>query len=301
MAVITRSNHPDALWPGVKAWYGKEYNKLPKEWSQIFDKRSSDKYQERVIETTGFGLAPVKAEGASISYDSDLQGAVNYFTHVVNGLGYIITREEMEDDLYTEVSNARAGALSLSMNTTAEIIHANVLNRGFDTAYLGGDGAALFSLAHPTRSGNQANLITAADLSETSLEDMLKLVAQTKNSRGLNIRSMGKKLIVSTGDMFNAERILGSMLRPGTANNDINATKAMGMLPEGYVVNHYLTDLDAWFMQTDVRDGMLSFWRREATLEKDSDFDTENVKAKSTIRFSCGWADFRQMYGSAGA
>lgn len=300
MGVITRSNHPDALWPGVKAWYGKEYAKLPKEWSQIFDKRSSDKYQERVIETTGFGLAPVKPEGSSISYDSDLQGTTNYFTHVVYGLGYIVTREELEDDLYTEVSAARAGALSLSMRTTEEIVHANVLNRGFSTSYPIGDGAALFSLAHPTRSGNQANIITAADLSETSLEDMLKGIMQTKNARGLNIRSMGQKLIVSTADAFNATRIMESTLRTATPNNDINAVKAMGMLPQGIVVNHFLTDLDAWFVQTDVRDGLLSFWRREASLEKDNDFDTENAKAKSTIRFSAGVGDWRNIWGSAG-
>ncbi len=301
MAVITRSNHPDALWPGVKAWYGKKYNKLPKEWSEIFDKRSSDKFQERVGETTGFGLALKKEEGASIAFDSDLQGVMNYFTHVVYGLGYIVTREENEDDLYTEVSNSRAGALSLSINTTVETVHANILNRGFDTNYAYGDGKPLFAADHLTRSGAQSNLITAADLSETSLEDMLKAIAQTRNARNLNVRSIGQKLIVSTGDMFNAERIMSSVLRPGTANNDINAVKAMGMLPGGIVVNHFLTDLDAWFVQTNVEDGLLSFWRREASLEKDSDFDTENMKAKSTVRFAAGVGDFRSIYGSAGA
>lgn len=302
MPVITRSNHPDALWPGVKAWYGKKYGSITPEWSQIFDKRSSDKFQERVIETTGFGLAAQKPEGSSITYDSDLEGTKSTFSHVVWGSGYIVTREEQEDDLYSEVSNARAGALAFSMRTTAEIVHANVLNRAFSGSYLGGDGASLVSLTHSTLSGSQSNRLTVdADLSETALESMLKQMAQARNARNLNIPIMGEKLIVSTDDMFNAERILKTNQRVGTANNDINAIKAKGLLPGGYIVNRYLTDLDAWFIQTNVEDGLISFWRREVALEKDNDFDTENAKAKSTMRFSAGWGDFRSLYGSQGA
>lgn len=299
--VITRSAHPDALWPGVKAWYGKKYGQLAREWTQIFDRRTSDKYQERVAETTGFGLAAVKSEGASILFDSDQEGTLNLFTHVVYGLGYIVTREELEDDLYADVSNSRAGSLAFSMRTTEEVVHANILNRAFSGSYVGGDGVSLVSASHPTVGGLQSNLITAADLSEASLEDGLKAIMQARNARGLNIPVVGRKLIVSTYDAFNAERIVGSALRPGTNNNDINAMRSMGMLPDGVVVNHYLTDTDAWFIQTDVEDGLLSFWRRNAQLERDNDFDTENAKAKSTMRFAAGWADWRSIYGNAGA
>jgi hypothetical protein len=299
--IITRSNHPDALWPGVKAWYGLKYGELPREWTEIFDRRSSDKYQERVIEATGFGLAAVKSEGASIAYDADGQGNVNNFTHVVYGLGYIVTREELEDDLYADVSNARASSLAFSMKTSEEVVHANILNRAFNASYVYGDGVALVSNAHPTLSGTQSNLITAADLSEASLEDGLKAIMQTRNARGLNIPVTARKLIVSTADAFNAERIVGSALRPGTNNNDINAIRAMGMIPDGVVVNHYLTDLDAWFLKTDVPEGLLSFWRRKAELERDNDFDTENAKAKSTMRFAAGVGDWRSLFGNPGA
>lgn len=299
--VITRSNHPDSLWPGVKAWYGKRYKAYPTQWTQLFDKQTSDKAYEKVIETTGFGLASKKSEGQSISYDSDAEGTVNTLTHVVYGLGYIVTREELEDDQYADVSKSRSKALAFSISRTVEVIHANVLNRAFNASYTGGDAVALCSNAHPTASGNQSNLLTAADLSEASLEDGLKTIAQGLNARGLNIAMTARKLAVSYGDMFNAPRILKSTLRSGTANNDINAVKEMGMLPEGIAVNNYFTDNDAWFLQTDVEEGLLSFWRREAALEQDSDFDTENAKAKSTVRFATGWGDFRGIYGNAGA
>lgn len=297
---ITRSNHPSALWPGVKAWFGKTYESLPAEWSQIFEKGTSDKYKEDLVETTGFGLAPVKGEGSAIAYDTDGEGYKTSLTHVVYGLGYVVTREEMEDNQYREVSERRAKALAFSMRTTAEIVHANVLNRAFSTSYPIGDAAAMLSAAHPTRSGNQSNLLTAADLSETALEDGLKTVMQMKNNRGLNIAARVKRLIIYTDETFNAERILGSQLRQGTANNDINAIKALGSIPE-IVSNHYLTDADAWFLQTDVPEGLQSLWRREIALEKDNDFDTENAKAKSTMRFTAGTGDWRAIYGSAGA
>jgi hypothetical protein len=299
--IITRSAHPDALWPGVKAWYGKKYGSLPREWTDIFERRSSDKYQERVAETTGFGLAAVKSEGASVAYDSDQEGVLSTFTHTVFGLGYIVTEEELEDDQYADVSNSRAGSLAFSMRTTEEVVHANILNRAFNASYVGGDGVSLINTSHPTVGGLQSNLITAADLSEASLEDGLKAIMQMRNARGLNIPVVGRKLIVSTFDAFNAERIVGSTLRPGSANNDINAMKSLGMLPDGVVVNHYLTDTDAWFIKTDVEEGLMSFWRRNARLEKDNDFDTSNAKAKSTMRFAAGWADFRALVGSAGA
>lgn len=297
--IITRSAHPADLWPGIKAHFGLNYNKLPAEWSQIFEKETSDKAYEKVVEATGFGLAPIKTEGAPIQYDTDAEGVTSRFTHVVYALGYIVTREELEDNQYTEKSTARSRALSFSMRTTAEIIHANILNRAFDTAYPVGDGAALISTSHPTASGLASNLVTAADLSEASLEDGLRAMAQTRNGRGLNIAVKARRLIVSTGDMFNASRILNSTLRVGTANNDINAINAMGSLPE-MIVNHYLTDQDAWFIQTDVPEGFKSYWRREVELEKDNDFDTENAKAKASMRFAAGVADWRAVLGSQG-
>jgi hypothetical protein len=301
MAVITRSNHPDALWPGVKLWFGKEYKKFPRIWSEFFDKDTSDKAWEYLIEATGFGLAPVKTEGASIAYDSDQQGYKNTATHVVYGLGYIVTREELEDDLYREVSETRASSLAFSMSTTAEIVHANYLNRGFSTTTVG-DGVALFSTAHPTLSGNQANTLSAAaDLSEASLEDIIKVMMQAQNSRGLNIPIAPKKLMVNPTEAFNAERILKSNLRVGTANNDINAIRSMGLLQDGYVVNPYLTDLDSWFVKTNCPSGLTSLWRREVELERDNDFDTENAKAKATMRFVATAGDWRGVYGVAGA
>lgn len=296
---INRSNHPEALWPGVKGWFGKSYKDLPAEWSNVFEKGSSDKFEERLVESTGFGLAGVKGEGQALSYDTDGQGYKTTLTHAVYGLGYIVTREEMEDNLYKEVSERRARSLAFSMRTTAEIVHANVLNRGFSTSYAIGDGAAMISASHPTRSGNQSNLLTAADLSETSLEDAVKVVNQAKNNRGLNISVGIKRLIIYTDELFNATRILQSQLRVGTANNDINALKVMGSIPE-VTANHYLTDADAWFLQTDVPEGLQSLWRREVALEKDNDFDTENAKAKSTMRFVAGIGDWRGIYGNAG-
>jgi hypothetical protein len=298
--VITRSNHPDALWPGVKAWYGKNYETLPMLWSDVFERQTSNKAYEKVIESTGFGLAVAKPEGSSISYDSDQEGVVNTFTHVVYGLGYIVTREELEDNLYTYVSKGRSKALAFSMRTTQEIVHANVLNRATSGSYVGGDGVALASASHPTLAGNQSNLLTAADLSEASLEDGLKTLMVAKNSRGLQIALTAESLNVSPYDAFNAERILKSQLRSGTANNDINAVRSMGLLPKGVNVNNYYTDQDQWFLKTNAPEGLLSMWRRDVDLEKDNDFDTENAKAKSTMRFAVGWGDWRSVFLSAG-
>lgn len=298
--IITRSAHPEALWPGVKKWFGLSYAKEPATWSKIFDRMDSNKYQEKIVEGTTFGLAPVKTEAAPIEYDSDQQGYTATFTHVVYGLGYIVTEEELEDNLYDEVSRPRAGNLAWSMRTTAEFVHANVLNRGFDTNYPIGDGAALFSASHPTLSGNQSNLLTAADFSEAAMEDATKAVWRVKNNRGFPINAGVRRLIISPEDAFNATRILNSTLRAGTANNDINALNAMGIVPE-VVVNKYLTDTDAWFVQTDVPNGLISMWRRDVALSKDNDFDTNNAKAKATMRFAAGAADWRSIYGSAGA
>lgn len=298
--IITRSAHPEALWPGVKKWFGLNYDKVPATWSKIFERMDSNKYQEKIVEGTTFGLAPIKTEAAPIQYDSDQQGYTALFTHVVYGLGYIVTEEELEDDLYDEVSRVRSANLAWSMRTTAEFVHANVLNRGFDTNYPIGDGAALFSASHPTLSGNQSNLLTAADFSETAMEDATKAAWRLKNNRGFPINAGVRRLIISPEDAFTATRVLNSVLRPGTANNDINALNAMGIVPD-VVVSKYLTDIDAWFVQTDVPNGLISMWRRDVSLSKDNDFDTDNAKAKATMRFSAGPGDWRGTLGNPGA
>jgi hypothetical protein len=298
--VITRSAHPDALWPGVKAWFGMEYDRVPPTWSKIFTKMTSDKYQERIIEATTFGLAPIKPEADPIQFDSDAEGYVSIFQHVVYALGYIVTREELEDNLYAEVSQRRSGNLAWSMTTTAEYVHANVFNRGFSSTYPIGDGQPLFSASHPTLSGNQSNLLTAADFSEAAMEDATKAIWKMKNSRGFPVNNGVKRLIIPTNVAFTATRVLNSVLRSGTANNDINALNAMGIVPD-IVVNKYLSSDNAWFVQTDVPDGLISMWRRQAELEKDSEFDTENAKAKSSMRFSCGAGDWRGIYGNPSA
>lgn len=298
MSTITRTAHPSALWPGVKAWFGKSYEELPAEWSRVFEQDTSDKYQEELVETTGFGLAPVKSEGASIAYDADGEGYKSTLTHVVYGLGYIVTEEELEDNLYKEVSERRARALAFSMRSTAEQVHANYLTGGFATT--GGDGVALFSASHPTRSGNQSNLLTAADISESGIEDGLKVIRKAKNNRGLFIGLNVRRLVVHPDDIFTVTRILESALRQGTANNDINAIKALGKIPEVVEMTR-LADTDSWYLQTTAPEGLKSMWRRKVALEKDKEFDTSNAKAKATMRFAVGSGDWRGVYGSAGA
>lgn len=302
MSVITRATHPSDLWPGVMAHYGNAYDQWAPEWTEIFEKRQSKKAYEKVVETSGFGLLPIKTEGAPIQYDTDAEGITTTFTPVVYGLGYQVTREELEDNLYPEVSRRRSRALARSARVTQEIVHANVLNRGFSSSYNGADGVPLFSVSHPSPAGVWANKPAVdADLTEASLEDMLTLVAGAKDRRGLPIKLRGMKLVVGSGAQFNAMRILDSDLRSGTANNDVNAVKRMGLLSGGVVINHYLTDPDAWYITTDAEEGLLSIWRREPEIEQDNDFETENAKAKTTMRFSVGYGDPRSIFGTQGA
>lgn len=298
--VQTRSTLPSLLWPGLHALFGSDYRKLPKQYTKIFDVRTSDKAYEKLVELTGLGLATVKPEGGSITYDQPGQGPETTFTHVTYGLGFVMTREVEEDNQYESIANRNTKALVWSMATSKEIVHANILNRAFSSSYVGGDGVSLISDSHPTANGTQSNLLTAADLSEASLEDAITTIMQAKNSRGLPIAVRPVRLIVGPGQIFNATRILESEGRVGTNNNDINAIRTLGMVPE-VVVNNYLDDPDAWFLQTDVPEGLISFQRRAPELEKDSDFDTENKKCKSTERYSCGWGDHRSIFGNAGA
>lgn len=301
MAVITTGSHPKALWPGVYAWFGAKYNEHPQQYTKLFDIKSSSKNYEELVEQTGFGLAPVKAEGSSTAYDSHAQGVTARGTNKAYSLGYIVTREELADNLYSEVSMARASSLAFSMAQTRENVGANVYNRAFNSSYTGGDGKELCATDHGSLSGSQSNeLATAADLSEASLEDLTIQIMDAVNSRGLKISLQPKCLIVPTALVYDAQRILESTLRVSTADNDLNAMKSMGIIPE-VVVNNYLTDSDAWFIRTNAPSGMCWFDREPVQFTKDEDFDTDNAKAKAYMRFVPFWGDWRGVYASPGA
>jgi hypothetical protein len=301
MSVITTGNHPKLLWPGLNALFGMTYKDVPLQHTEVFDVSTSEKAYEEDQELPGFGLAPVKSEGGAISYDTHAQGYTTRYSHIVYGLGFIETEEAVEDNQYKSRATSRTKALARSMRVTKETILANIINRAFDSNYTGGDGKELLATNHPSLSGDQSNeLSVAADLSEASLEDLLIQIMQATDSRGLRINLMGKKLIVPPQLSFEATRIVKSALQNDTANNAVNAMKAMGMLPEGVMVWRYLTDADAWFIKTDAAEGLKLFNRRALAFEKDGDFDTGNYKHKATERYSGGWSDWRAMYGSAG-
>jgi len=302
MGVIYTSNHPKALWPGVKAWFGRMYDEHVEEYSKIFDRDSSNRAYEERAELTGFGLAPVKNQGGSISYDSESQGVTSRLTNVTYALGYVVTMEELQDNLYEMVSKRRSKALAFSMRQTKETVGANVLNRGFNSSYTGGDGKELLATDHPTLDGTQSNeLSTAADLSEAALEDLMIQIMQAKNSRGLRIALKGEKLIVPPALFYEANRILKSALQNDTANNAVNALKATNALPGGIVLNHYLTDSDAWFIKTNCPEGLIYQERMPMEFEQDNDFDTKNAKAAAVERYAFGWVDWRSIYGTPGA
>lgn len=297
--VITTGAHPKAFWPGVRKFTHTAYNEYPSEFDMIFDVRTSNKNREETVEATGFGLAQVKPEGQAVSYDSHNQGATTTFRHVAYALGYVVTREEIDDNLYSELARSRSRALAFSFRQTKETVHANILNRAFTAAYAGGDGKELCATDHPSLGADQSNeLAVAADLSEASLEDLITQISEAENSRGLKIRLIPQRLIVPPALMFEAERIVNSTLRPGTANNDVNAIRSMSSIPQGVMTYHYLTDDDNWFVQTDAPDGLITFQRQAFEFGRDNDFDTENAKAKGYERYSAGWSDWRGIYGS---
>lgn len=300
--IITTGNHPKALWPGVKRWWGRSYDEHPVEWKELFDTDTSDQAYEEDVELTGFGLAPVKSEGDSVSYDSEIQGATKRYTHVAYGLGWICTEEEYEDSKYAVVSKQRTKALAFSMRQTEEIVAANVYNRAFNASFTGADGKELLATDHPSLAGAWSNeLAVAADMSEAAIEDLLVQIMEARNSRGLNISLIGQKLIIPPALSFEATRILKSTLQNDSANNAVNALKASGMLPKGHATNHYLTDRDAWFIRTNAPAGLTRYSRVETTFSADSDFDTGNRKAKARARYSVGWTDPRGLFGSPGA
>ena len=300
--VTTTGSHPKQLWPGIKKIFGTAYDEKTMVWSMVFDNTSSDKAYEEYVEETGYGLAPVKAEGASVTYDTDAQGYIARLTNVTYALGAKVTQEAMDDNQYESVASKKARKLARSMRQTKENVHANVLNRAFNSSYVGGDGKELCATDHPTISGSQSNELTvAADLSEASIEDALTAIRGYKDSRGLRIGAKGVKLIVAPQNEFNATRILSSTNQSGTANNDINAMRSMGLLPGGICVWDYLTDGDAWFIKTDVDEGLLHQKRKGYQFTQDNDFDTTNACMKAVERYAAGWSDWRGVFGSPGA
>ena len=301
MAVITTGQHPKALWPGIKEWWGRSYDEHQVEFTDLFDTETSDKAYEEDVEITGFGLAPVKQQGTAINYDTEAQGSITRYTHVAYALGYIVTFEELRDDLYEVVSKRRAKQLALSMRQTKENVGANVYNRAFTAGYVGGDGQVMIANSHPTLSGNQSNVLaTAADLSEASIEDLTIQIMQALNNRGLKINLMPQSLHIPPQLWYEANRILKSVLQNDTANNAINVLKATNVFPKGIKMNHYFTSATAWFIRTNAPTGMKHYERDAVMFDQDNDFDTKNAKAACYERYSFGWSDWRGIFGTPG-
>jgi hypothetical protein len=300
MAINTGS-FGKALWPGINTWYGKAYNEFEVEWSKLFTTRSSRKNFEEDVSISSFGMALQKPEGSPVSYDSEQQGFIDRYVHVVYALGFIITREMYEDDLYDVAGERKAKGLAFSMRQTKEVVAANILNRAFNTSYTYGDGKALLVSDHPNIAGGTYSniLATAADLSESALEQACIDIGKYTNDRGLRIAVKPMKLVVPVDLDFDANKIMKTEYEVGTQNNTVNLVRSR--FPGGVIVNHYLTDTDAWFILTNVPNGLTHFERRADDFKQDEDFDTDNAKYKATARYSFGCSDKRSVYGTPGA
>lgn len=302
MSIIMTGNHPKALWPGVKAWFGVGYGEHSEEFRDLFEMATSAQNFEEDVQLSGFGLMPVKNQGSSTTYTGQTQGYVSRYTHVAYSMGFIVTYEEQRDNLYEKVSGSRAKALGFSKRQTKENVAANVYNRGFSSTYTGGDGKELLATDHPSAVGSQSNeLATSADISEVAIEDLIIQIMGATDYKGLKIALMGQTLLVPRQLWFEANRILKSELQAGQANNDVNALRLTGSLPGGIKVNHYFSDSDAFFIKTNCPDGMKMYQRDGFDLKQDNDFDTDNAKAKTYDRYSVGWSDWRGVFGSPGA
>lgn len=302
MSVITTGNFPKALEPGLFAIWGREYEEYEPLFLEMFDKKTSGKNYEEMMEATGFGFAPVKSQGASTTYESEQQGTVTKATHVAYSLGFVCTKEELDDNLYEEVAGRRTEALAFSARSTKEQVAANVYNRAFNSSYTFGDGKELIATDHPSNIGDQSNkLAVDADLSEASLEDMCILIRKTKNTKGHPVGLQARKAIVAPQNEFEIARILKSTQQSDTANNAINALRATNSIPEGYMVNPYLTDGDAFFLRTNAPSGMTYIERTKAEFSRENDFDTENMKYKFYERYSFTAGDWRGIFGTPGA
>ena len=300
---ISRQQLAKELEPGLNALFGLEYKNYENQHTEIFDIENSDRAFEEEVMLSGFANAAVKSEGAAVTFDTANESFTSRYTHETIALAFAITEEAIEDNLYDRIATRYTKALARSMAQTKQIKAANVLNNGFSSSFPGGDGKELFATDHPTQSaGSLANeLSTSADLSETSLEQAMIDIAAFKDERGFKIAARGLKLIIPSELQFTAERILKSPARVGTADNDLNALSSKGMIPQGYVVNNYLTDTDAFFIKTDVPNGMKMINRAALKTAMEGDFDTGNVRYKARERYSFGFSDWRGMYGSPGA
>uniref|UniRef100_A0A6M3IPX8 Putative capsid protein n=1 Tax=viral metagenome TaxID=1070528 RepID=A0A6M3IPX8_9ZZZZ len=301
-SVIATGNHPKALWPGVKAWFGVGYGEHPEEFRDLFDTSTSDQAWEEDVMTSGFPLAQIKREGQARTYAGHAQVYTARYTHVAYSLGYIVTYEELKDNKYEKLSSGRAKSLGFSMRQTKENVGANVYNRAFNTNYTGGDGQILIVGTHPSAIGSQSNVLaTAADISEVSLEDLIIMVMGATDHNGLKIGLMARSLHVPRQLWFEANRILKSTLQVDSANNTVNVLKMTGEFPSGIKVNHFFSDSDAYFVRTNCPDGMKHYQRDRIDLEQDNDFDTKNARASSYDRYAFGWSDWRSVYGTPGA
>ena len=300
---ISRAQLAKELEPGLNALFGLEYKQYENQHTAIFDTENSDRAFEEEVMLSGFGTAAVKQEGSAVGYDDAQESFTARYTHETIALAFSITEEAVEDNLYDSIAKRYTKALARSMANTKQIKAANVLNNGFSSSYTGGDAVELFSSAHvsTSSSSNRNELSTASDLSETSLEQALIDIAAMKDERGLKIAARGMKMIIPSALQFTAERIMKSAQRVGTADNDINAVKSMGMVPQGYAVNNFLTDTDAWFIKTDVPNGLKHMGRSPIKTAMEGDFDTGNMRYKARERFSFGWSDWRGIFGSEGA
>jgi hypothetical protein len=300
---ISRAQLLKELLPGLNALFGLEYNKYGEEHKEIFDTETSERSFEEETKLSGFSAAPVKNEGSAIAYDNAQEAWTARYQHETIALGFSLTEEAIEDNLYDSLSARYTKALARAMAYTKQVKAANVLNNGFNSSYAGGDGVELFSTQHPLVSGgvNSNEPSTAADLNETSLEAAVIQIAAWTDERGLLIAAKPRKLVVPPALMFVATRLLETELRVATADNDINALKNNGSIPEGYCVNHFLTDSNAWFLTTDVPNGLKHFVRMPMATSMDGDFDTGNVRYKARERYSFGWSDPLGIFGSPGA
>jgi phage major head subunit gpT-like protein len=300
---ISRAQLLKELLPGLNALFGLEYQKYGEQHKEIFEAETSERSFEEETKLSGFGTAPVKEEGSSISYDNAQEAWTSRYTHETIALGFSITEEAVEDNLYDSLSSRYTKALARAMAYTKQTKAAAVLNNGFSSSYTGGDGKELFATDHPLVSGgtNSNEPTTAADLNETSLEAAVIQIAAWTDERGLLIAAKPRKLIIPPALQFVATRLLETEGRVGTADNDINAIMNNGVVPEGYTVNNFLTDDDAWFLTTDVPNGLKHFTRAAMTTGMDGDFDTGNVRYKARERYSFGWSDPLGIFGSPGA
>jgi len=300
---ISRAQLLKELLPGLNALFGLEYARYGEEHKEIYDTEQSERSFEEETKLSGFSAAPVKNEGSAIAYDNGQEAFTARYNHETIALGFSITEEAVEDNLYDSLSARYTKALARAMAYTKQVKAASIINNGFSSSYLGGDGVALFSTAHPLISGgvNSNRPSTNADLNETSLENAVIQIAGWTDERGLLIAAKPRKLIVPPALMFVATRLLETSLRVGTTDNDINALKNNGSIPEGYTVNHFLTDTNGWYLTTDVPNGLKHFERMALTNSMDGDFDTGNVRYKARERYSFGWSDPLGVFGSPGS